>query len=125
MHLAPSKLSTWRRLYAALAAFNIAIVLLSVGLGSRILSDYHDSVALNALWTDRLDATNVLSELAASVEIAVNEGLLSGAPQAARTRINDAAVRFQAVMDAATAQWSADADSTLAGELRPDMARIQ
>ncbi|MEX2219690.1 MAG: ATP-binding protein [Phycisphaerales bacterium] len=120
-----SKLSTWRRLYIGVAAFNILTVLLSAWFGSRVLTDYRDSVTMSALWTDRLETLTVLGELAASVEIAGNEALRSRRVESARARINSAATRFQTVMDSCAAGWSADRDPTLVFQLRPGMARIE
>jgi signal transduction histidine kinase/CheY-like chemotaxis protein len=123
--IVPSKLSTWRRLYAAIAAFNIFTVLLSAWFGSRVLAEYRDSVGLSALWTARLEMLTVLGELGSSMETTTNDAYRTGNFGAARARVNEAAARFQTVLDASIVDWSGDGDSAFAMEVCPGLGRLE
>jgi signal transduction histidine kinase/CheY-like chemotaxis protein len=121
----PSKLSAWRRLYVALAAFNILTVLLAAWFGSRAITDYRESVTLGVTWTGRLETLTVLSELASTIELVGHE-CVAGRTDHAHSRINDASRRFQNVMDACTSDWNSDrAGRSLAADLRPPTARLE
>jgi signal transduction histidine kinase/CheY-like chemotaxis protein len=122
---AASKLSAWRRLYVALAAFNILTVLFAAWFGSRATSDYRQSVSLSVIWAERLESLTVLSELASTIDLVGHECVATGRTAKARPRINDAARRFQNVMDACNADWAADHDSATSLNIRPDMARLE
>lgn len=93
-------LFTWYHLYCLLAAFNVLTISASLYLNHTILGIYSNSVAENALWTNRVSCYSKLHRLAAAVNAPAIDVFDSGDLVGEQQRLAETYQRLQAALTA-------------------------
>ncbi len=105
----------WPFVYFLLAAFDVLIVLASIGLNHTLVNIHRENLDLDQVWATRLATYDELHEQAAAVNAPVNDVLFSKDFIAEKAKLRAA----RRVFDAALAAASADLERT-AGDLSPE-----
>ena len=117
----------WPLIYFLLAAFDVLIVLASIGLNHTLVNIHRENLELDQVWANRLAAYDELREQAAAVNAPLNDVLFSKDFIAEKANLRAA----RRVFDTTLAATSADLERTATdlspeelGQLQHDFAAI-
>ena len=63
----------WRHVYYGLALFNLLAISISLGINHHLAGLYSDSLVINSLWLDRLEAVSKMGDTASTANVAGND----------------------------------------------------
>ena len=116
----------WPLVYFLLAAFDVLIVLASIGMNHTLVNIHRENLDLDRIWASRLATYEALQEQAAAVNAPVNDLLFSKDFIAEKANLRAARREFDAALSAANTDLhtAADLSPDELGQLQRDFADI-
>ena len=118
----------WPLVYFLLAAFDVLIVLVSIGFNQFLVNKHRESLELDRIWAARLAAYDALRDQAAAVNAPVNDVLFSKDFIAEKAKLRAARRTFDSALAAASKDLESSATDLSheeLGQLQRDFAEIR